>query len=449
MDLNAVRAKEHLGITTSETTIDRFNFFVTPLMSQMRVENGAYVLVDHPVLGDGCPVLAQVTEMKNYEEVVGTTLGENKSIRIMALGETIGYIDLRQPGIRPLRKLTVPLNPGSKVYLPYFEFLEDLFTRSLDGTPFTHSLHVGQLESSAHSGKNAFRQLQFYVDAEDFMDQHILITALTGAGKTHTAAVLVEELAQKTPYPVVILDSYGEYTTLGYASSHFNQLVTEGTVSSKAYPFDFQVAVYTYDADRVKAEVKKKESARPAASVSVLPIFTGAYDEKADQEIASNLRTGVRSNQVTVLDAQGLTGEERRHCFSACVKALWDSRVNQRIPSFLLVVDEAEAMEGPWLARIASEGRKRGCMMCLLSQHPTQIESRVLSQVSTHVVGRLTGAQDLEYFSRLFIDPRILVALRRGEWIVTGVTQRHQTKVLVRDRYSPQGSATMSKADYV
>jgi DNA helicase HerA-like ATPase len=123
--------------------------------------------------------------------------------------------------------------------------------------------------------------------------------------------------------------------------------------------------------------------------------------------------------------------------------------VNQRIPPFLLVVDEAEAMEGSWLARIASEGRKQGCMMCLLSQHPTQIAGRVLSQMSTHVVGRLTDARDLEYFSRLFIDPRTLVALRRGEWIVTGVTQRHQTKVLVRDRYSHQGSATMAKANRV
>jgi len=441
MDINAVRAKEHLGITTSETTVDQFHFFVTPLMSQMRVETGAYVLVDHPVLGDACPVLARVTEMKNYEEVVGTTLGENKSIRIMALGEAIGYLDLRQPGIRPLRKLSVPLNPGSKVYLPYFDFLEDLFSRSLDGTPFTHSLHVGQLESYAHSGKNTFRQLNFYVDAEDFMDQHVLVAAITGAGKTHTAAVLVEELAHKTPYPVVILDSYGEYTTLGYAGSRFDQLVTEGTVSSEAYPFDFQVVVYAHDVERVKAEVPTAESPHLAASLSIQPLFTGAYDENAEQEIEASLRTGVRASQITVLDARGLTGEERQHFFSSCVKALWDSRVDQRIPPFLLVVDEAEAMEGSWLARIASEGRKRGCMMCLLSQHPTQIAGRVLSQMSTHVVGRLTDARDLEYFSQLFIDPRTLVALRRGEWIVTGVTQRHQTKVLVRERYSPQGSA--------
>ena len=257
-DINEVRAKEHLGITTSETTVDQFNFFVTPLMSKMRVENGAYALVDHPVLGDVCPVLAQVTEMKNYEEVVGTTLGENKSIRIMALGETIGYVDLRRPEIRPLRKLLVPLNPGSKVYLPYFEFLEDLFRRSFDGRPFTRSLHVGQLESHAHSGKNAFRQLNFYVNAEDFMEQHFLIAALTGAGKTHMAAVIVEELANKTTHPVVILDSYGEYTTLGFSGSRFDHLVTEGTVSPEEYPFDFQVVVYACDVERVKDQLKKQ-----------------------------------------------------------------------------------------------------------------------------------------------------------------------------------------------
>jgi DNA helicase HerA-like ATPase len=431
-----VRAKEHLGIATSETTADQFHFFVTPLMSQVRVENGAYVLIDHPVLGEACPVLAMVTEMKNYEEVVGTTIGENKSIRIMALGETIGYIDLRQPEIRPLRRLSVPLNPGSKVYLPYAAFLEDLFMRTFDGSRFHHAIHVGKLESYAHCGKNEFQQLNFYVDAEDFTEQHFLIAAISGAGKTHTAAVIVEELANKTDYPVVILDSYGEYTKIGLPGRRFEEQVHAGHVSPQEYPFDFNVVVYASDTARVKDDLERQGITRSEDSLSVLPVFEGA-SKNAEGELSRHLREGVHPNQVTVIDASGLTLAERQRLFSSCVKELWDSRVEQRIEPFLLVADEAEAIERRRLERIASEGRKRGCMMCLLSQHPTQIDGSILSQVSTHVVGRITEPRDLDYFSKLFFEPRRLSALRRGEWLVNGITQKHQTKVLVRERYSP------------
>jgi len=434
-DINEVRAKEHLGIATSETTVNQFHFFVTPLMSKLRVETGAYVLIDHPVLGEACPVLALVTEMKNYEEVVGTTLGENKSIRIMALGETIGYVDLRKPELMPLRRLSIPLNPGSKVYLPYLDFLEDLFMRTFDGSRFKHAIHMGKLESYANIGKNEFKQLNFYVDAQDLSEQHFLIAAISGAGKTHTAAVIVEELANKTDHPVVILDSYGEYTKIGFPGHHFEEQIKEGHVSPQDYPFDFNVVVYASDTEKVREDLERQGITRPEDSLSLLPIFEGAH-KNAESEISRNLREGVKPNQVTVIDTRGLTLEERQRLYSSCVKILWGSRIEQRIEPFLLVVDEAEAIERKMLERIASEGRKRGCMMCLLSQHPTQIDGRIVSQISTQFVGRITDARNLDYFNKMSIDPRRLSNLRRGEWIVNGITQKHQTKVLLRERYS-------------
>ncbi|MCJ7631072.1 hypothetical protein MUP77_01530 [Candidatus Bathyarchaeota archaeon] len=71
-------------------------------------------MVDHPVFGEMCPLLVVVKENRNYEAVVGSTVGE-KNIETVAAGETLGYVDLRDPEVRPLRKLSVPPAPGSKV----------------------------------------------------------------------------------------------------------------------------------------------------------------------------------------------------------------------------------------------------------------------------------------------------------------------------------------------
>jgi hypothetical protein len=55
-----------------------------------------------------------VKEIRNYEAVVGSTVGE-KNFETVAAGEIRGYVDLRDPEVRPLRKLSVPPAPGSKV----------------------------------------------------------------------------------------------------------------------------------------------------------------------------------------------------------------------------------------------------------------------------------------------------------------------------------------------
>jgi hypothetical protein len=148
MNSNEVRVKEHVGIVTSDTNTLLFSFFVTPLRNKTWMGREDFVMVDHPVFGELCPLLAVVKEIRNYEAVVGSTVGE-KNVETVAAGEILGYVDLRDPEVRPLRRLSVLPAPGSKVYLPYLEFVEDVFLRDLNGKPFGHALDVGTLESRA------------------------------------------------------------------------------------------------------------------------------------------------------------------------------------------------------------------------------------------------------------------------------------------------------------
>jgi DNA helicase HerA-like ATPase len=434
MNLKETRLREHVGIVTSDTSTVQFGFFVTPLKNRTWMGKEDFVMVDHPVFGEQCPLLAVVKEIRNYEEVVGTTVNE-KTVETMATGEILGYVDLRDAEVRPLRKLSVPPSPGSKVYLPFYEFLEDIFLRDTNGKRFDHALHVGTLESRAAYGNGDSRQLNFYFNGEDFARQHFLITGMSGAGKTHTAMVMVEELANKTGRPVVVLDPYGEYVTVGVAGKRLKEL------ASKDYPFDFKVSVFACDPEGTTKVLRKHgvELARDGRfSVRSVPVrWSKACDEKAEAEIKETLREGVNPGQVTVIDAKGLPADERGNLFTCCVRALWQTRADGSVGPFVLVVEDAEGVEAKTLRRIASEGRKVGVSLCLLSQNPTEMSGTVLSQMGTQMMGRTTDAEDLEHLRNMAGEKcALLPQLTTGEWIVNGINLVKPTKVFVRDRYS-------------
>ena len=103
----------------------------------------------------------------------------------------------------------------------------------------------------------------------------------------------------------------------------------------------------------------------------------------------------------------------------------------------MLVVEEADALGDEIVGRIASEGRRLGISMCLLTQHPTEIGGKALSQMGTQIMGRTTDAADLDYIERMAGEKSFLLyKLKTGEWVVNGVGGKQTLKVLVRDRYS-------------
>lgn len=429
MDLTEVRLKEHLGIVTGETSTGHFSFFVTPLRNKTWVGKEDYVVIEHPVLGERCPLIAVVREIKNYEEVVGSTVNE-KSVKATATADVLGYVDLRDDEKRPLQKSFMAPSPGSKVYLPYLEFLEDLFLRDFEGKPFEHALHVGSLESHAPGKDGSIRQLDFCLDAKDFEKQHFLISAMTGAGKTHTATVIVEELASKAGWPIVVLDSYGEYTTVGLLAKRLRE----------GHSFNFGVSIHSCDSKHVADKLGKFEIASGKASrfsvETVADRWLKTLDGKMEAEIRDELKGDVKPNHVVIIDSKGVLSGERRKLFTNCVRALWRGRVEGSVKPFVLVVEEPEFVEAEMLERVASEGRKFGVTMCLLSQHPSGLSSRVSSQLGFQFMGRTTNAADLECLTSMAGEKSVLLPqLARGEWIVGGISLR-PTKVYVRVRYS-------------
>jgi DNA helicase HerA-like ATPase len=335
----------------------------------------------------------------------------------------------------------MPPNPGSKVYLPYPEFLEDVFSRDTNGQRFEHALHLGTLDSSAVDKAGKVRQLNFFLDGDGLIKQHILISGMSGAGKTYLASVLVEELANKVGCPVVVMDPHGEYSSIGVPDSGFKALLQKGGVSAEDYSFGFKVSVHACDAVKLRSEFEKwgvdLEQPRRFSVEPVLERWKGSSDEKDEADFSDVLRHGIKPRVVTVVDSRGISFEDRARLFECCANALLNGRLRGEVPPFVLLVDETSLLSDETLRMIASEGRRLGVSMCLLSQHPAEIGGEVLSQMGGQMIGRTTEAEDLESLRAMAGEKAgLLSELKRGEWVVNGMMIRQPVKVHLRDRYS-------------
>jgi uncharacterized protein len=118
--------------------------------------------------------------------------------------ETIGYFS-RELGdfLNP----RIPPNPGDSVFLASSETLANVLSPRLLGE--TGAAHVGSLLT------RSVGEVPIVLSIKDVVSTHLAILASTGAGKSYTAGVLVEELMQAhNRAAVLIVDPHGEYDTL-------------------------------------------------------------------------------------------------------------------------------------------------------------------------------------------------------------------------------------------
>jgi DNA helicase HerA-like ATPase len=378
LELKKIRIREHLGIVTNDTSTTQFNFLVTPLKNRRVIAKEDYILLDHPVFGPNSPLIAQVSEVRSYEEIVGTTLSD-KVGRIIATADILGYINL-QDNVKPLHKLLTPPSPGGRIYMPYAEFLEDLFARDLNGYPLKQPIHLGNLESEATTVDENSKPINVYIDAKDLTSKHTLITAMDGAGKTHTATIIITEIANKTTHPIIITDPYGEYKKI------------------------------------------KKHTTKSTEKITYKP----------DNTLKDPIKI-IKTNQITILNTEHLTPEEKNQTLTKQLKTLWKTRLQGTTPPFLLVVEDAEKLKNETLKAIAYEGTKYGIALLLIVKHPTELGGKILSQTSTQIMGRTTDKDDIEHLKNMTLEKtKHLPKLKQGEWIINGINTREPTKIITR-----------------
>jgi len=375
MDLSNVRIREHFGLASNDTHTGQFCFLVSPPKNRSGLEKHDYVLVDHPLFGEACQILAVITDITSYEEVAGGSSVGDKIGKMLATAEIVGYIDLRNEN-KPLCEVLVPPNPGCRIFVPLKKFLEDILNRNTKGEVFKTSIQIGMFEASSAEEPGNYLGIKCFLDAQDFTSKHTIITSVAGAGKTHTAKVLIQEMSGKTSAQTILFDPYNEY------SSILNSIDKTTDLNAKM------------DKDIIAKEIKK--------------------------------------GQITILSGHGLTLQEKRSFYIESLQLLMKLRLEEKIKPLFLIIEEAENLKGETLDQVVAEGRKIGIFVLLLTTHPAELGGKILSQMGNQIIGKTTDKEDIEYLTNMAGTTNALPSLALGEWIINGVSANRPMKVHVK-----------------
>lgn len=167
-------------------------------------------------------------------------------------------------------------------------------------------------------------------------------------------------------------------------------------------------------------------------------LLTGHFNPLPSAEAIRGL---IERGKVSIIHLEGYSEEIRQSIIATALLQLLDGRLEEnignRIPRFLTVVEEAHnfipgRLEGdqavpslPVIRRIATEGRKYGMGLILISQRPSRVDATILSQCNSFIVLKIINPSDQRYIRDVVEsigeeDARILPDLATGEALVTG-----------------------------
>ncbi|MCX6695711.1 MAG: ATP-binding protein [Candidatus Altiarchaeota archaeon] len=386
--------------------------------------------------------------------------------RLIAEAEVFGRLE----GGR-LHKVKKPVRPHERVEFASKEELERLL--SVDD-----KISIGRVYGT---------EARALLNAGEY-DRHIAVLASTGAGKSYTAANLIKEFSL-LGLPVLVVDTHGEYQKLlaklaektplnivvytvkygrqgleqlkipvsnlnatdfmHFANLNDNQVyaleVVLNNIVAKKVEEDYDLNDIIKSCDEIigravddkSSDVHEETAKAVKRRISGLArTFRDVFDLKG-----TDLSKLVVPYQITIIDASLATQTVRQSVVSYVSKKILQGRISkvQEIGidtiehPVLLVVEEAHNYAGDkvtgsckfQLQRIASEGRKFGVGLCVISQKPSKIDEEILSQCNTGIYMHITNPNDKDHIKKSFESVnedivRGLDSLDVGECIITG-----------------------------
>ncbi len=387
-----------------------------------------------------------------------------------------------------IKRPTYPPSPGTKVCIAAKETLKDFL-----GLDEHSGINLGTVE---------YHDLPVMLNISRLLRKHLAILSISGSGKSHTVACLIEELLNRKKehgrIAVVVIDPHGEYTSFavqpdaqGYADFSSKTYLIRGRdmkigvprlsmgmfaaiipqlsaaqkrdlgralekigaeMRSGKGPFDLRNVRAELLNDKQTKENTKKTLLSWIASLEELELFS-----KTD---TPSIESIVKPGCLTVVDLSELISMKKKQIIvSYLAHKLFFGRRAKKLPPFLLVLEEAhqfvpegagrgEAISRGIIGTIAREGRKFGASLCLVSQRPIQLDTTTLSQCNSQLILRITNPYDLEHIGKSAegLDRRsldMITSLRVGEALLIGEAVNHPVFCRVRKRTSQESKHEM------
>lgn len=421
---------EQVGVIYGTASTTEFDFAVTG-----EIKRNSYVQVVHEE-GD---VLLVVTDVKRtsditFEDARKVSRGEIRSVdKLFARALVIGYMDER----KILQIPRTPLKPGTAVYKAEEELIKEI---------------LGLGETGIYLGLLRWHNIPTCLEPNILTQKHMSILAKTGSGKSYLTGVVVEELI-KHKMPVIIIDPHNEYYSLIHPNLDEKEVSEMQRFNIKPHSYAENISVYSPDIKINRNALPLKfsgtnldvrdiieyASIRSSSHIGLLrKILTSLKVEKAHYTIsdikeelereqnpakwsvinrldlleatnlfsepATDIKELVKEGMATIINLRGIAPDVQEIVVSIVSKRLFELRKLNQIPPVVLIVEEAHnfspqtglAISTSILKTIASEGRKFGLGICVVSQRPAIVDKNVLSQCGIQIILKITNPNDLK-----------------------------------------------------
>lgn len=398
-----------LGRISGRITTDRISF-----EADARVKKMDYVSVKDP---EGKWILACIDSVVRY------------TAKTVASARIIGYRDKRSF----LKTPKVPFAQNTPVFSAPKDFIRETLGIKDEGA------YIGLLEGY---------DINVRLDIGHMIRKHIAVLAKTGTGKSYVVGVLLEELADNK-IPVVVIDPHGEYHTLRLQNKNKDETKYNERFGIEPKSYRDQVNMFNignsprsiklsskldaneiiemlpaglssgqkgilysalrnlegkeYTLQDVIEEVANSNSQAKWNVVSMLEFLLNTKLFSANPTLPHDL---VKEGKISVLDLKEGKPEIQQIVVMKLIEDLFRARKHGLIPEFLLVLEEAhnfcpergfgEVASSKVIRTVASEGRKFGFGLCMVTQRPARIDKSVLSQANTQIILKVTNPNDLK-----------------------------------------------------
>ncbi len=424
-------------------------------------------------------LLAQINEVE--KKPISDSNGPER-YKTVADASIIGY---RYKGM--LKKPRSVIEPDSIVYYADQKLISDVLGLDESG------LYMGHLVTNP--------DISIYLDSEELY-KHFAVLAKTGYGKSYTVSVMVEELLEQG-YPVVVIDPHGEYSSIGFENQELNgemkkrfgikprgfpvkefstnTMLNEGAESlsfssknlsakeiQQVVPTNLtnsQLGVlYTALKDLKEREeytfndvIEKCMAQDSKAKWNLVNILETVRDAGIFSEEPTGLKNLVERGKASVINLRAVDPDEQEIVVFKLAKEMFELRKRGELEPFIMILEEAhnyvpekgmgKAVCSDILRKVASEGRKFGLGIGVISQRPANVAKNILSQCNTQIILRVTNPNDLKAISKSFegVTTQVknsITGLQTGVGLVLG--KEYPILTNIRPRKSKHGGTTQT-----
>jgi len=325
-------------------------------------------------------------------------------------------------------------------------------------------------------------QKEPFLISPNFLERHVLCVASTGAGKSYTVGVILEEVLMKYSSAAVLLfDIHNEYWGLSQPNDG-NEI--ESLTYEDYSPRGFLENILLFEEGSLGLgkyfdlnKLRRLSDLTAAQENSLLNIIEEplSLEELISRIDNSNIHSSTRENliskihslrnldlfdkdldfhslikpgQISIIRLDQFTDERRRKILVNEVLAqLFEKKLQGEIPrehEIVVILEEAHrfATSAEILPRIAREGRKFGVYEILISQRPGDLPDNIIANMNTLIALRIKSDKDINkirLMEGISTDTvSVLPHLIRGEALLVGLqgATHRPIKIHVRPRLS-------------